>query len=549
MSDSVVNKTASSLNNSRLMSKAFARFGIAFFAAVLLVILDYFLVLHHPVIFFAHDYPTEAVLENLNVFLQFRMAIMLFLTVILFLFSFLLYFPRADRSNHMEGKTDISFRYFLFFPALVLLLGAAYIIVITPMSVPDEHTHYSAAYQISNYLAFHDNPTVANAADFDYPKDWENHNMPSAWLRLFADFFKAPENLASIHIDVLSGIWTLQYPLEYLPQAIGILLARLLGFNFLQLFYFGRFVNLLFYSCCVGIAIKRCPQFKLMLGLVAALPMALQQAASYSYDAFINGISLILVASLLKACIETGPFSRRDYLWIMLSSILLAPAKGAYFFLILLFPAIPVARFRSRKQKITLFLGLIFCAGLFFLLMEWSSIVRIVSASVNERSTQSLSEILRHPFTVFALLRKTINENLYFWLRCAVGYCMSGLTLYLENWLPEAFYVLLLLSVLSISEESSSAMPKRYYGYALLVIVFVLFSFLFAMLITWTNQTSSVIEGVQGRYLLPVLPLLLLLFRNHTLILKRSIDKPIIFIYILLSIRVILCIIDKTLQI
>ena len=56
---------------------------------------------------------------------------------------------------------------------------------------------------------------------------------------------------------------------------------------------------------------------------------------------------------------------------------------------------------------------------------------------------------------------------------------------------------------------------------------------------TWTANTSPIIEGVQGRYLLPIMPLGLFLIRNKTLVYKRDITRNIMFSMCFL--QVILC--------
>ena len=50
----------------------------------------------------------------------------------------------------------------------------------------------------------------------------------------------------------------------------------------------------------------------------------------------------------------------------------------------------------------------------------------------------------------------------------------------------------------------------------------------------WTPESSMVIEGVQGRYFLPVLPLLLLLTRNRTLVLRKDITRGMLFTFAVL---------------
>ena len=52
-----------------------------------------------------------------------------------------------------------------------------------------------------------------------------------------------------------------------------------------------------------------------------------------------------------------------------------------------------------------------------------------------------------------------------------------------------------------------------------------------AMLLSWTSRDSQIIEGIQGRYFLPILPLFLLLLKNETVVLKRDISRGILYTF------------------
>ncbi len=50
-----------------------------------------------------------------------------------------------------------------------------------------------------------------------------------------------------------------------------------------------------------------------------------------------------------------------------------------------------------------------------------------------------------------------------------------------------------------------------------------------SMLLAWTPQGSQVISGVQGRYFLPFLPVLLMSFKNDTLVLTRDGNRKVLY--------------------
>lgn len=235
------------------------------------------------------------------------------------------------------------------FAALVFFFGLLYIFTITIISAPDEQHHYHSAYQLSNYILLQGDTAEqwnSAAAVADY---YTGHKNTSAgYLHLLNDIFAIAE---SGELMTIPFPRKLSYFVEYLAPAIGIALARILNLNFVCTFLLGRLMNLSFFTACVYLAVKRIPRFKLVLGLIAMFPITLQQAASYSYDAFINGIAFLLIASLFKAIWEEGLLSRKDYLYIFICSVLLAPAKIVYTLISLLIWFIPRERFPSKKDK------------------------------------------------------------------------------------------------------------------------------------------------------------------------------------------------------
>ena len=59
---------------------------------------------------------------------------------------------------------------------------------------------------------------------------------------------------------------------------------------------------------------------------------------------------------------------------------------------------------------------------------------------------------------------------------------------------------------------------------SLLACFLVLLATMLVMLMSWTPLGSSVVEGVQGRYFLPVLPLALTALRSRRLVVEQNID-------------------------
>ena len=70
---------------------------------------------------------------------------------------------------------------------------------------------------------------------------------------------------------------------------------------------------------------------------------------------------------------------------------------------------------------------------------------------------------------------------------------------------------------------------------------------MFAMALAWTPQGYNVIEGVQGRYYIPIIFLLLICLQNSKIYLKENMIKIILVIIQIMSIFSIYCLIPLVL--
>ena len=399
---------------------------------------------------------------------------------------------------------------------LVMAVGMLYMVTMTPLSIPDEQVHYQASYRLSSVMMFRRGEMdKGENAYFDYSGLGGHYNMGSAYDRI-AEGITAPKAESTGEKKLTQR---LDYPLMYLPQALGITIGRLLGVNFLILFWLGRLMNLLFFAGCVYFAVKTAPRFSTLLGLTGLMPMALHQAASYSYDAFINGMALLLIALILRAADRKDRMTTGEYMALLAAGVLMAPAKAVYTPILALLLFIPSCRFRSGKQKL-LMIGYIWVAALaavaLFQLGGIRSAVTSRGGSTNwEGNTNyTLSFLLSHPVDAIRLFANSLRANLSEWPKQAVGSRLSGMSMEVTGWKITVYMILLLLASLTANgNETHITGPERtaYFGVSAVVVFLVMLT----MLLNWTSQNDTMIQGIQGRYFIPVLPLLWMCLNNR----------------------------------
>ena len=82
----------------------------------------------------------------------------------------------------------------------------------------------------------------------------------------------------------------------YLPQAIGIFIAKLLDLNVIWMLWLARIGNLICYATLISLAIRRTPVLKMPMLAVACIPIAIYQSASASIDSMIIGLGILAIS-------------------------------------------------------------------------------------------------------------------------------------------------------------------------------------------------------------------------------------------------------------
>ena len=389
---------------------------------------------------------------------------------------------------------------------------------------------------------------------------------------------------------VISGLADVRTtPVMYLPQAAGMALVRAFGGSALSLVFAARFLNLLAFLLLTSAAICRMPFGREILCGVGLLPMTLHLAASMSYDAGILGCSFLLCAEIFRFAYgrADGAFVRgRDLLLLCVLTAALSPCKMVYSCLVLLFLLIPAERFPAGRRGAAQILVKIVCFC--FLLAVSAGSIAAVNASIIRgyaaasqadasavgtvsettgqaitegavvtgegevlRSGFTVSELVHRPFFIFRMVCSTFSLQSGEMIGDMMGMRLGNLDPLLGIPFFLALLFLLGLMLLSLKTETGGSDPQtseagegahtgaspgaspgaeeRLWIAAVAVLVMLLTAG--AMLVSWTSRDSMIIEGLQGRYFLPVLPLFLLLLKNETVVLKRDISRGILYTF------------------
>lgn len=141
------------------------------------------------------------------------------------------------------------------------------------------------------------------------------------------------------------------------------------------------------------------------------------------------------------------------------------------------------------------------------------------------------SFILSHPKQTFRIFLDTARsgERWFGWLQESVGSRMAGFTMLIDEWHIFAYITILLISSF-VYQGQRFLLRAADRVLLLFVSACVIGAVMLVMFVGWTSYGASGIYGIQGRYFIPILPLVFICFNNRMITIRRPVEKIVIFI-------------------
>lgn len=417
----------------------------------------------------------------------------------------------------------------------IFLCGLLFVFANPPLQTPDESEHYLRTYAISmgrfDFDAERGYPEDVSAFMNSFPGAWVNghtsaglgtdpitgadqpYNTAGYALKQYGDEGKIESILQSFEAYFDRADTTPVYEpisfliLPFLPGALGMALARLLGFGALGCLYGGRIVNLLAYTALCGLALRMARRCRPALLCLMLLPMSLFMGASLSYDATLLGCYYLMLALLTRQEWDTRTAA------VYAAACVYANVAKPY--LNLLWALLPLlvtrVEWRVRGRRRWWVLGMLAGALAVTALVEWYGTTfrfhydfgRQGGAAVS--GGQQLAFILRNPLRYIAVLWGTLYENDFF---------LGQLGLFGWKDLSIPFLsltgpLMMLLAALLCAAPRQGLGRRRMGGLGVFAAVYAVGA-MTAMYITYTPVGMVRIVGLQTRYFLPVWLILVL---------------------------------------
>jgi hypothetical protein len=307
-------------------------------------------------------------------------------------------------------------------------------------------------------------------------------------------------------------------PFLYAPQVLGIALGRLFSGRLLVGYYLAEIMNLLAFVALTRWAMAQfARRLALALGVFLLLPMVNSLAISVNPDGLLLALSTVFAAACYNRYHSptpvgtsgnrpwnfwSDPSDRVGFLSLLFMTIEKPP-------LLLLGLLLPVADLTSHFRRYVL-RALVVTGSVTFAYEVW---VQFFAGPLGKRAPlagvvpiRQLFMVLTHPLTDLAVLSHTLRVNGVLYAKEFI----AGIG-WLDTWFPSWFYqgmgVILILVMVGAISLRRDHVGRTLGGVA--IVVLAALALMFTFYLVDTPYATGTIAGFQGRYLLPLVPSLL----------------------------------------
>jgi uncharacterized membrane protein len=397
--------------------------------------------------------------------------------------------------------------------ASILLL----VILVPPFQVPDEPQHFYRSYQLStgelwpkleNGAAGSDLPASLPALVERFLGTTELHTergLRTAQLQETLAEFSRPLDVDRTAFVDFSGS-AFYAPLPYLPQALAIAGARAVGIGPLGLFYVGRLANALAAIIATYIAIRLLPVGRGVALVVALLPMTQFQTASLSADGPTIAAAFLFTAIITRFLVD-GVWAVGRTVAAFASGLIMCSVKFVY--MPLLFAGLGTlfgssAPSRKAWGGVVTQVGTALAVTALVALWLHANTGRVSGLPEGVDMEKQVALVLERPELFLATSVRSLLANGEFLARSLIG-ILGWLSLALPAWVYATVGFAIAFSVYSDVGHGELPWPVAVWLLTLATGAFLLVQL--ALYVYWNPVGARIIEGVQGRYIIPLLPM------------------------------------------
>lgn len=294
----------------------------------------------------------------------------------------------------------------------------------------------------------------------------------------------------------------------YLPQALGVFIAKLFDMNVIWMLWLGRIFNLICYAGLISLAIKKSPVLKIPLLAVACIPISIYQAASVSIDSMVIGLGILTIAYFIYLCkAEPGSLKTREIAIFCALSFLLGLCKLPYLAFVFLLLMVPRQNFESKNALSFMFMGIFIVAILGVLWSTYSTPALMHSwrSKLNLMDpTMQLHYLMNHPMQILRFFKHIFTFDLGFTLNGLFNFFGANNPYhYSDHYTLITILLWIFLAVTLLFYPNKVKFDSKVKLGSLIVLLIVYVGICFIQLLTWSD-VGLITLGVSARYFIPL---------------------------------------------
>lgn len=398
------------------------------------------------------------------------------------------------------------------------IIGVLYLLVL-PFGVgPDENKHMMRIFEISEgHMVSEKGENGAGGrimADNIVPFDYiDSYSEVGTYWSVSLNYDKP--------VSYTFGNTALYSPVSYLPQVFSVMFVKLFTDRTVIIAMFAKLAGLIFSLVVIYFSIKCVPVKKECLLLIATMPMFMQQMVVITADGFLNGIAIGFTTYILYLSYSYNEkVKNKQIAMIYLCMFLLGLCKIVFLPLCLLAFCIPWEKFGTKKKYwVILLVGLgVTCTANLVWLYISSGYLYEVRDGVN--SGMQVAHILSNPVNYLNVIYNTVLEKheIIFWEFFGDG--LGALNIHVNRFGYYFFSGLLL--ILGVSKTDNIIIKVKDKLIMLVVALGVVALIFTSEYVQWTVVAEDVIDGIQGRYFIPIALMICIMVENKVLKLEKQ---------------------------
>lgn len=412
-----------------------------------------------------------------------------------------------------------------------LVMGIILTFISAPLAEYDEHAHFWRTYEIAsgNIISKMTNEFPTSVARMIIDEN-KNYHIKDINYQSTLEKFKNdlnPEDKTQLAVGATSG----NSPFSYLPPLVGTFIGILLKIKPVIIIYLGRLCNVIAYSILMYFSIKLMPKkkWKQIIAIIGLFPMSINLAASYSPDTTIISVAIFMLSYIMHLKFGERKVKWKDSVVLGVCAFLLVICKIVYFPMLLLFFLIPKEKFSNQKMRIlafTVMIGIFLVGNGIWKLMPKGSGEVAIRASATEQLYYTISDPMR---TLGVLANTLMTLTPQYFMEMIGGWNTPNVI--------SVILLVLLLTTIFNKENDEIELKKKDKILLGVISIIEIGLIVVGFYVSWTKAHWDMVEGIQGRYFLPILPLVAILMTKGLIDTKiKNKEWKLLFVIILLYI-------------